>query len=1587
MDIVPGTTLVGRYQVVRALGSGAMGNAWLVTDLLWRTQLSLKTIRSGSHAHALRREFAVLASLAHPSLLRVHDLGCPWPQASAPLWFYTADFIDGVPLLQAARGQRWPFLRSAVLPCLEAVRVLHRAGIRHGDIKPSHVLVPGDGHAVLLDFGCAGPLVQPAQTHVSGTHGFLAPELLAGHASDQRADLFALGVTLARTVEVLASPPPVAVRRLITRLRAPDPADRPSGVDEVLEALGSEPARLSPALDCLGRLAGRDREVAQARAWVRHLAARTSAPRFLHVTGPRGVGRTRFLQEIKWDAEQLLTVVEAHPMAPGSLPRALRLALHDDQLTIDLPSVLDAADRLEKHDMASTLLVLDDFDGFTAQEREVLTGLARSLPASSRLGILSAECTGAPVADDGVEGIALLPLAEGDLVAWLSPRLDDSAIHDLHARTLGFPSRVAAVLGMRASLHPSLAERPTALAPELARALAVLEAMDGVVADTDVEGLSLERESLQSLAAQGLIARDGFLWKLGGHGGAGEVEAAAGAEALGASRAQVASYLMVQARRRAEEEPSQASRTCALAVRQFARSGDQARAAAEAMQHEAWHALAPADWAKALGLLADGGDPAISMQAARCELEAGQTRQGIERLEELARRSKGRMRSEANLEAGLGHARAAEHTLAIERFAEVLADVPDAALRARACDAMARSCVRLGRCKEAAEWAAQGLALGPGASLEAALLCSAGIAFSYLGDERAAEQHLRAAADRLGPDTTPAERVRILGSMGVHAYRAGSLSDAAQCHRQALAVAREYALHASIATAALNLGTVLHQQGAFLEASEAYQQGLHLAVALAQHGTQAWLLYDLAKLQADVGQLDRARHTAERCAAVASRIHNEVAAAAADAVLGELDSLQGNPQRGLERLARARDLYAAQDSRWEQLELELQLAEVRLVLGNPQEAAQRVAAATALMAHDDSASPDLRVRFAIVEARLQLADGRPEDASVDLESALGTARDVGLRDAEAEVHSLLATAWQLRGAPALARGSRDRAREIWERLAAAFPPSDREAFWRHPRRASTSQDTTVEPHRGESTAESRLRLLLQINKRLNSSLQSEEVLRRAMDAAIDLTGAERGFLVLRSESGDLRVAVARNVDQEQIARSHLKFSRSIAARVIETREPVVTTDAQSDERFRGEESVHAMSLQSVLCVPVESPSGVLGALYLDNRFSRGRFHSDDAGLLLAFADQVAIALTNARLHAELERRNQQLEEERKRVEALAAGQSVQIDRLQEEVRQTRRGLGRRHEFGQILGTSAAMQRALEVLDRVVDTPVPVLIEGESGTGKELFARALHEHGARRDRPFVAINCGAMPELLLESELFGHERGAFTGADRAREGLMVMCRGGTLFLDEIGEMPASMQVKLLRVLQEREVRPLGSSANVPVDFRLVSATNRKLQEEVRRGAFREDLYYRISTVLLRVPSLRERLEDLPVLSDHLLNRACESVGKPAAKLSRAALKKLAAHTWPGNVRQLENVLVNAVVMSDGERIEADDLDLQPAEAPPDMRAGRRGFEQEQVQHIVEVLRAHRWNVTRALPELGISRATLYRLLKRHGVARK
>ena len=463
--------------------------------------------------------------------------------------------------------------------------------------------------------------------------------------------------------------------------------------------------------------------------------------------------------------------------------------------------------------------------------------------------------------------------------------------------------------------------------------------------------------------------------------------------------------------------------------------------------------------------------------------------------------------------------------------------------------------------------------------------------------------------------------------------------------------------------------------------------------------------------------------------------------------------------------------------------------------------------------------------------------------------------------------------------------------------------------------------------------------LLRISQQINSITEIDELLENIMDIAVETLSAERGFLVLKGDDGALRVRVARNIGHEQ-AQDMTAISTSIIQQVIQNRDPLLTLDAQADPRFQEAQSVIFQKILSAVCVPFAMKGNTLGAIYLDSRLDRQRFNKKSLDFLSAFANNAAIAIENAQLMSQLRQENIQLRQE----------------------------VEERYRFSEIIGNSPAMEEVFDLLNKIVKSDISVLLEGESGTGKELVAKALHYNGPRRDRPFVAQFCGNLAETLLESELFGHKKGSFTGAIRDKKGLFEVADAGTFFLDEIADIPPLIQAKLLRVLQDGEIRRVGDTETRHVDVRIISATNKNLEKQVEEGKFREDLFYRLNVIKIKMPPLRERKGDIQLLVQHFLDVFSVRNNTPIKKITQAAMKALENYNWPGNVRELENTLERAVVLSGERPITLESLIIPQAR---ELAGGRKTLKEHEKEVVLRTLEEFGGNKTKTAEALDVS----------------
>jgi serine/threonine-protein kinase PknK len=1037
--------------------------------------------------------------------------------------------------------------------------------------------------------------------------------------------------------------------------------------------------------------------------------------------------------------------------------------------------------------------------------------------------------------------------------------------------------------------------------------------------------------------------------------------------------------------------------------------------------------------------LTETGSPAVTpASAGRAQaIEAAERALDMGRFDEAARELDALGKPRGNKERvsfGLARARVAvgqgDPQRALSDLAAIEGDAAVVDGSSRAWHAVrARACLRGGRYAEAAKLAQTVVDAGPSDALTADALSVRGVALAFTGQDVRAREALDEAVRVARATGEPRAEAVALGSAAIAHQRAGRTSDARHAYEASLAAAERANDAATVAAMRLNLAGLAQAEGDLAQALVNLEAAVDMGQRAGNGATVTQALLNLANLELYLGRWARGRASIDLLLAR----KDELSPAARAQLLG----LEAEHATRTGDVARGARLYEETARSWEAQARTRDAAESRLegllaqarepgvvaaALGRDLEAVSKTLADAGFGEHAALAE--------LVRGSIAHAAGDEEAARRALDASIELARKAERREWAWQALDARARLAAGQGSIATARRDTEAALAMLEETAAKLPRDLREVFWNDPRRRALRQAHTATvvapmfsqaaPSAGarhslsslsqHAATEDRLARILEITRELASEHDVPRLLLRVTDHAVALLGAERGFVVLIGEGGELEAHAARGRAGEDDP--HAKFSHSVAERVVAQGEPVVTISARDDERLAQAVSVHQLMIQSIACVPIRGapPLGrTIGALYVETRLRPGVRFQQELPTLSAFADQAAIAIENARILAEnraradeLARVNADLATARDELARLLGKRTEQLADARRDLKAVRATLRSHFGYAGLIGTSAAMRRVYALIERVKETDIPVLVTGESGTGKEMVARAVHQAGLRSKKPFVGVNCAAIPANLLESELFGCVRGAFTGADRDRRGLFQEADGGTLLLDEIGEMSQKMQTGLLRALQEKCVRPVGGTKEEPVDVRVITATNRELEQIVAAGTFREDLYYRLHVVELHVPPLRERIEDIPPLIDHFLSLFAVRYRRDRRTLSRDAVRKICAYHWPGNVRQLEHVLLSAWLMSEQAEIVAEDIELptptsRPAAASeirfptpartPSARARAASpeeFKTVERERILSALTACNWNRAQAAKLIGLPRRTFYRRLKEFGI---
>ena len=1619
-----------RFTILRPLGSGGSAQVFLVEDhQRGGPTVALKVSHSQPYAsEAAHREFSQLARLDHPNVVQVHDLD-RLPDGRLAL---VVEYVQGEDLRCWSDRSREDdeLLIPVLVQVCRAMSYLHNRGIVHGDIKPQNIIVSestgGDAALVkLVDFGLASQVNGPPREGISGTLEFMAPEIKDGGPPSVASDLYSLGASLSSVLS-----PHSPLRDLALWLTADQPDQRPDSVALVIENLGQRTGvdRSLSREELLGPYfptpphVGREPELAS-------LESASCGVTLLR--GPEGIGKTSLLHELRTRA--LLAgrrCVLAGATTSGGPMQNMAAALGVDCAERGpeegaLERVVDAmvariTDLAEGQDPGLELLLVDDVTGEDRLCRRFLSRMASNPAVICCAAVDDSRWT---AAQDELAArcdvLALSGLTAADLRSLLGGMLPEhdhrsAVVDEVLVATGGNPHLVVELIreaiesgqispaDERYDLDVELADLSSLARSRVAHldlevrarltrlAYFIQGAPPTLVSVSDElarRGLVLEsrEEAMVRVASRWL--REELL------SGLTEEQRIAGHLAAAKELEPLANDSLPLARERAEQLALGGNNSEAASL--FATVASEQAAAFDLASAAAGHQ-------RCVDLCAPGTE--LQLQAlsdmARVLRLSGDYEQAMEahfKLIDLCGDRDEDRRLEAELDMAETLAARGNHPetqVVLQGLADQKNDNRD--FQARIFCLWGRCLVMQGDYPAAEEKVRVALSADlPGGDRDeigATLEHLLGLCRLMQGDDGGAMKRFSRALTIFGELDDLHGSARTINSQGIVRHRRGELASAAEAYEHCLNIARQVGDLQLETIYTLNLGTVAQQQYRLGEALKHYRVSLASAHRLCNERDIARISTNLGNLMMQLGQLDEASRLLEDALERSRRLGLKDLEAHALLFWAEVAAASHDWEQVHARAKASAAGFAEQGLAEGEAEAWLIRAHACLQTRDYSGALRGVRRAEGGYTTDSLAAVARFVEGSVHGTRPDAVD--PARGRRCLKESLAAAERGGVRALPWRVYLALAGVsedavdrdYHLAKSEAaledLLRRIPDRYREVFERVhVAPVRPPGHGASPPAIRAAGRGQD------------EGGLHELLRVNRELTRERRPERVLELIIDRAIDLTGAERGFVIIANQ-GKLSVEVARNIDQETLRRKSFKFSRSVAEQVVASAEPINTGDAMADNRFADNLSVHEMHLRSVLCVPLRMQARVLGALYLDNRFQQGAFLASHLTLLQAFADQAAIALFNARMVREAEQRNAELAETKAQVDTLNKQLQVTVTDQVQRIEAMTATLGseqeilvRRYQASNLVGRGKAMCEIFRLIDRVANADVPVLIQGETGTGKEVAAKAIHYNSSRRGGPFISINCAAIPATLLESELFGHARGAFTGAVRDKPGLFEAAIGGTLMLDEVGDMPAEMQAKLLRVLQEGAFRRVGEERERTTDARIISASHHDLSGLVRARRFREDLYYRLNVVLVRVPPLRDRPEDIPELVQHFLEQ--QEVDGPRPTMGREALALLLRYNWPGNVRELNNEVRRATVLGDGHVVPRD-LSARirrPGPEQQDANTLAAALAATEREAIIRALKATNGSVTEAAKLLGISRVVLHRKLRKHAVDRR
>jgi Nif-specific regulatory protein len=1562
-----------RYEIRDKIGEGGMAVIYKAWDRLEQTPVVLKVSTDTAFDDKLKKEFTLLRFLNHPALPQTHHLH----RLPDERWMYSMEWIPYDSIHQWIREKRSPttaqltvFLRRM----LSGLQFLHGHGWIHRDIKPENILVDTDGNPKLIDFGLTRVKTDPQILTQEGTLQYTAPEVIKNESCDERSDLYSLGVVLyewltgsnpfddpnvvnvvvhhlqkkIESVPLVSDACDEAMQSFIVKCLEKDPSLRFQSVFEMYDQLSrtetwSDVPRPEAAIELV--FGGRD-------DCFRRMHDRTPSISVLWILGPDGIGKTsvvqRFQAEMENEGKDVFDFRFTRRTGMANVRSMIQRLLDFSDAAILEKKYADefawlrgetyaAVDELGFFTGLSDLffdalpktmpaLIVDDFDHAGSLEQKFLAHLLRRNAARENdrvtFVMTSAGQVPADLPTDAMFVIQLEELGETELRRLVAVSLNDSEITNdftgwFYTVTRGNPFLADQVLRFVVRTY-ALVHHAGKWDWYPDRITSVPDSVSAFV-DAQVESLTDEERRLFRLLC---VFPDGF----------NEEELKVIAVTLPVPLSTFVSrglldrtddrYVItnkyLQNKVYSEINPVVRQNLHTQLAEYFANKP-------AAIEEFAFHQSRGDNPSSAVPVL---------IRLAKQRKEQFLVHEATETLRlaaSLCRASNEKIDILFELEELLDRLGLTEEQFSIIREIQLLAE------HEKNSPATIRSLLR------EANWHDRQSRLQ-----ESRAVCEKAIALSRTSDDHLIGQLYR--------------------QLGKSYYKEANYDEAEKCYRTAFDIAERQGDERLKMESHNSLGTVYGSKGLVEKSKEHFEMTLELTRTLKDQIAEINAIFNLRTLAVQKNQLDDALKILEPAKSLIDTLRHRTAACQYEFYKGRIFSDMFRLEESLGCYERCLNIAQEINNR---TYVTVSLQNMALMLARI--GAHNQSLSIIHSAVDETSLNEREIAIhQLYEAQILLEAGdyhnstRLAQAAYDYFSSIQGFSDHAAvawatnvranvlgnlkRDHDidpidnlhedtipAPAKVLVSYSWALhlashkKQSEALEYSNRailildslkyyeyepaivfyqhsrllienknqsieflKRAHQCIQFMASSFERSEyRKAYLE---RTSSKEITNLYLNAFQSSRDAEnhtFDLLFRITQDINSLMDSDRLFDRIMDHAIEHSQADRGLILLKSDGGSLWTAkVARNMDQQSLS-DITDISQSIVREVLSSNQPLITADANLDERFKERKSIVAYDIRSIMCVPLRVKDAIIGVVYLDKRFDASHFGPDQIRFIDAFANLAGIAIENATLYERLKIENSELFSENIELRTLVENQTFDI-----------------------VGQSPRMTHVFELIRRAKDTEATVLIEGESGTGKELVARAIHFNGPRRRNRFITVDCGALPESLLESELFGHKKGAFTGAASDKKGLFEVADGGSIFLDEITNTSLAFQAKLLRAIQERTIRRVGDDREIRVDIRIISATNKNIETMIRAGTFREDLFYRLNVIPIKLPPLRERKEDIPLLVRFFVDRYSKSNEKSIERISRDLVDELIAYEWPGNVRELDNLINRMVIFCDG-----------------------------------------------------------------------